>query len=73
MVLMKITIRPWLGRVHKLKHGSLQPGILRDKTVEDKFLYIANYHKQNYPSCRLEFLMGNFTSCKCILPKQDMR
>ena len=33
------------------------PGILRDKTMYEKFIYILNDDKQNYPFCTFEILV----------------
>ena len=35
-------------------------GILRDKTMDDEFIYIPNDDKQNYPSCRLKLIVEQF-------------
>ena len=41
--------------------GSLAniPGILRDKTMVDKFIYNPNYDKQNHLFCRSKILVTN--------------
>ena len=31
-------------------------GILRDKSMADKFMYFTNYETQNYPFCRLQLM-----------------
>ena len=36
------------------------PGILRDKTMYDKFIHTPNYDKQNGPLCRLKSLVEKF-------------
>ena len=33
------------------------PGIRRNKTMADKLMYIANDATQNYPFCRLQFVV----------------
>ena len=35
----------------------LQPGILRDKTMDDRLMYKPNDYKQIYPFSRLKFLV----------------
>ena len=37
-------------------------GILRDKTMEDKLIYIPNDDKHNYPFCWLKLLVEKFDS-----------
>ena len=34
--------------------------IQRDKTMADKLMYIPNYNTQNYPLCRLQFVIETF-------------
>ena len=34
--------------------------VLRDKTMADKFMYIINDNTQNYPFCRLHFVVKTF-------------
>ena len=36
-------------------------GILKDMTMDDKLTYTSNYDKQNYPFCKLELLVWNWT------------
>ena len=38
----------WTNNLENLK--VFLPGILRDKTINDKLKYISNDDKQNYPS-----------------------
>ena len=33
---------------------------LRDKTMDDKLEYIPNDYTQNYPLCRLQFVVETF-------------
>ena len=35
-------------------------GILRDKTMHDKLMYIPNYDKQNYHFCRIKLMLISF-------------
>ena len=35
-------------------------GILRDKTIANKLMYIPNDDKQNYPFCTLELMVKMF-------------
>ena len=45
------------------------PGILRDKTMKDKLMYILNYDAQNYPFCTTK-LFVEFTNQDSIkVPK----
>ena len=39
---------------------SIPTGILRDKTMADKLMYIPNDNKQNYTLYRLQLLVGTF-------------
>ena len=34
--------------------------VLRDKTIDDKLMYISNNDKQNYLFCRLQSLVETF-------------
>ena len=35
-------------------------GILRDKTMSNKLIYIPNDNTQNYPFCRLQLVVESF-------------
>ena len=40
--------------------AQFSPGILRDKTMNDKFMYIPNDDKQNIPSIQLQLVVETF-------------
>ena len=54
----------YLGLKFHLTHFS---GILKDKTMNDKFIYSSYYDTQNYLSCLWKLLMEKF-----VQPNQDL-
>ena len=50
-----------------IQHNTNISGILRDKTMDDKLIFIPNDDKQNYPYFRLKLLVENQNSE--IVPK----
>ena len=55
--------KPWIS-----KHETLLKltGILKDKTIEDKFSYIPNDDEQNYPFCRLKLLVKSLETTSLL-------
>ena len=43
--------------VQNTNTGQIYPGKLRDRTIDDKLKYIPYDDRQNYPFCRLKFLV----------------
>ena len=39
---------------------TIKTGILRDKTIADKLMYIPSNDTQNYPFCRLQLVVETF-------------
>ena len=44
-------------------------GILRDKTMTDRFMYIPNDDKQNLPFCRLDYWLSSLEAIPYKYPK----
>ena len=49
-----------LSHLTKLQLSSQDLKTSRDKTMADKLMYIPNDDIQNYPSCRLQFVVETF-------------
>ena len=47
-----------------LLHIICKPGILRDKTMNDKFMFTPKDDEQNYPICKLKY---NCKWFKCVI------
>ncbi len=50
---------------------SLKAGILKDKTMDDKSMYINNDDKQNHPLCRSKLLMKIFNTSSLELTNHN--
>ena len=61
MLIINLLLSIWvLYYLSIYNFDQLKAGILRDKTMADKFMYIPNDDTPNYPFCRLELVAETF-------------
>ena len=56
-MLVKACIEFVLFEQISIKSKTIMSGVLGDKTMDDKLIYIPNDDKQNFPFCRLKLLV----------------
>ena len=62
----------WKNVIWEFDKISHSLGILREKTMADKLIYIPNDDTQNYPLCRLQFVVETLAT-QLNLPNKSIK